>query len=323
MTAELEQTVDLGPEGSPGVEGGPGVEGAPARRSGLWRHVRRDPAFLIGGGFLVLLLLAALLAPWLAPFDPNAQQLTGRLLPPMWLEGGSGTHPLGTDNLGRDVLSRLLHGGRTSLMIAAIVTCVAGGVGILLGLLVGYLRGWPERLVMGWIDLQVSFPVILLIILIITVVGPSMVTLVVCISITHWLIYTRTTRSAVLSVSQAPYVAAAQVAGGTTWRVLSRHVLPNLISPLLTLMLLEFATVILVEAALSFLGLGIQPPYTSWGLDVSIGKEYIFNAWWLVTFPGLAISMTVLALNFVSSSIRSALDPTARASKMLTLVGRT
>jgi peptide/nickel transport system permease protein len=291
------------------------------RRSGTWRHVRRDPSFLIGATFLVLLVLAALLAPWIAPHDPNAQSLNDRLLPPMWLEGGEGSHVLGTDNLGRDVLSRLMYGARLSLLIATLVTLVAGGIGILLGLLVGYLRGWPERLVMGWIDLQVSFPVILLIILIITVVGPSIVTLVVCISLTHWLIYTRTTRSAVLSVSQSQYVAAAEVAGGSTWRVLSRHVLPNLISPLMTLALLEFATVILVEAALSFLGLGIQPPHTSWGLDVSIGKEYIFNAWWLVTFPGLAISMTVLALNFVSSSLRSALDPTARATKLLAQVG--
>lgn len=313
MTAELEEGVELGvstPEAEPG------------RRSSTWSHVRRDPVFLLGAGFLGLLLVVALLAPVLAPYDPNAQSLSDRLVPPMWMDGGGSAHPLGTDNLGRDVLSRLLYGARFSLLIGAIVTCVAGGFGILMGLLAGYLRGWPERIVMGWIDLQVSFPVILMIILIITVVGPSLLTLVICISLTHWLIYTRTTRSAVLSVSQSQYVAAAQVAGGTTWRVLTRHVLPNLVSPLLTLMLLEFATVILVEAALSFLGLGIQPPNTSWGLDVSIGKEYIFNAWWLVTFPGLAISLTVLALNLVSSSLRSALDPTARATKMLTLAGR-
>lgn len=286
-----------------------------------WRIIRRDPAFIVGAAFLLLLVLTALLAPWISPHDPNAQSLTGRLLPPMWMEGGSGSHPLGTDNLGRDVLSRLLHGGRLSLLIATFVTVVAGGVGTLLGLVIGYLRGWPDRLVMGWVDLQVSFPVILLIILIITVVGPSVLTLVVCISLTHWLIYTRTIRSAVLSVSQSQYVAAAEAAGASTWRILRRHILPNIVSPLLTLALLEFATVILVEAALSFLGLGIQPPHTSWGLDVSIGKEYIFNAWWLVTVPGITISLTVLALNLVSSSVRSVLDPTARATKLLTRMG--
>lgn len=313
MAAAVNEAVEI----VPGPEAGGNPSG---RRSGTWRYLRRDPAFLLSSVFLVLLVASALLAPWLAPFDPNAQQLGSRLLPPSWLAGGSPDHLLGTDNLGRDVFSRLLYGARVSLLVATLVTLIAGGLGILLGLLVGYRRGWPERIVMGWIDLQVSFPVILLIILIITVVGPSVLTLVVCMSLTHWLIYTRTTRSAVLSVSQAPYVAAAEVAGGTTWRVLSRHILPNLISPLLTLALLEFATVILVEAALSFLGLGIQPPYTSWGLDVSIGKEYIFNAWWLVTFPGLAISMTVLALNVASSSLRSALDPTVRATKLLAQV---
>lgn len=288
-----------------------------AARPSLWRHVRRDPAFLLGSAFLVVLVLAALFAPLIAPYDPNAQSLSDRLLPPAFLDGGDGSHLLGTDNLGRDVLSRLLYGARVSLLIATLVTCVAGGVGTVLGLIAGYVRGWPERIIMGWIDLQVSFPVILLIILIITVVGPSIVTLVVCISLTHWLIYTRTIRATVLSVSQAPYVAAAEVCGGTAKRVLFRHVLPNIVSPLLTLLLLEFATVILVEAALSFLGLGIQPPHTSWGLDVSIGKEYIFNAWWLVTFPGLAISLTVLSLNLVSSALRSALDPTSRATKLL------
>lgn len=287
------------------------------QRNETWHHVRRDPTFLLGATFLVLLVTVALLAPWIAPFDPGAQDLRSRLLPPVWMDQGDSTHLLGTDNLGRDVLSRLLYGTRVSLMIATFVTLIAGGLGTLLGLVIGYVRGWPERFVMGWIDLQLSFPVILLIILIITVVGPSVTTLVVCITFTHWLIYTRTTRSAVLAVSQEPYVAAAEVAGGSTWRILTRHVLPNLISPLLTLALLEFATVILVEAALSFLGLGIQPPQTSWGLDVSIGKEYIFTSWWLVAFPGLAIAMTVLALNFVSSSLRSAMDPTARATKLL------
>ena len=314
MSTDLNETPDVAAVTAEGRTAAP-------RRSGTWRYLRRDPAFVVGTLFLALVVMAALLAPVLAPFDPNTQVLENRLLPPRWMEGGSAEHLLGTDNLGRDVFSRLLHGGRVSLLIATIVTVIAGGVGILLGLIVGYRRGWSERVVMGWIDLQLSFPVILMIILIITVVGPSILTLVVCISLTHWLIYTRTTRSSVLSVSQAPYVAAAEVAGGSTWRVLRRHVLPNLISPLLTLALLEFASVILVEAALSFLGLGIQPPYTSWGLDVSIGKEYIFNAWWLVSFPGLAITLTVLALNFVSSSMRSALDPTVRATRLLAQEG--
>src|SRR5699024_4530636 len=150
----------------------------------------------------------------------STQSLSDRLIPPMWLDGGSAQHPLGTDNLGRDVLSRLLYGGRLSFMIAVFVTIVAGGTGTLLGLIAGYKRGVTDRIVMGWVDIQVSFPVILLIILIITVVGPSILTLIVCISLTHWLIYARTVRSAVLSVSESQYVAAAETAGCTTWRIL-------------------------------------------------------------------------------------------------------
>lgn len=287
-------------------------------RSASWRALRSDWVFLLTVGYLMLLVALALLAPLIAPQPPGTQDLSSRLLPPFWMEEGSTRHLLGTDNLGRDVLSRLLYGARISLLVGCLVTLVAGSVGVLLGLVAGYRRGWPERVIMGWIDLQVSFPVILLIILILSVVGRGLWTLVICISLTHWLLYARTTRSAVLTVASSSYVEAAEVAGATGSRVLTRHVLPNAWSTIITLALLEFASVILVEAALSFLGLGIQPPLNSWGLDISVGKEYIFNAWWLVTFPGLAIAMTVLALNLASSSIRSALDPTTRATRLLT-----
>jgi peptide/nickel transport system permease protein len=286
-------------------------------RTGVWRQVRTDATFVVGFVFLGALIISLLLAPLIAPYDPNAQDLSQRLLPPVWMDGGSSGHVLGTDNLGRDVLSRLLYGGRVSLFIAMCVTLLAGGCGTVLGLVAGYRRGRFERVVMGWIDLQVSFPVLLLVILIITVVGPSIATLVICISLTHWLIYARTVRAAVHSLAKSPFVAAADMSGASTGRILRRHVLPNLLSILMTLALLEFATVLLVEAALSFLGLGIQPPHTSWGYDVSIGKEYIFNAWWLVAFPGAAISVTVLCLNLVSSSLRAALDPSSRAARLL------
>jgi len=293
------------------------IRARPSTLRAVLSAIRTDPTMALSTAFIAALVVVAILAPWIAPYDPNAQQLADRLSPPAWLYGGGSEHLLGTDNLGRDVLSRLIYGSRVSLLVGFLVTLIAGTFGILMGLIAGYRRGTPERLIMGWIDMQVSFPVILLIILVITVVGPSVPTLIVCISLTTWLIFARTTRAAVLSVARAAYIDAAETSGCSTSRILLKHILPNLVSPLATLAVLEFASVILVEAALSFLGIGVQPPVTSWGLDVSIGKEYIFNAWWLVAFPGLAIAATVLALNLISSSMRTAMDPTSRAIRVV------
>jgi peptide/nickel transport system permease protein len=291
--------------------GGQGLE-----RLAKWRELGlelwRDRAGFLGVVLMAALILIAVSAPLIAPHDPAAQDLRSRLKPPAWSEKGSRAHLLGTDHLGRDVLSRVIYGSRVSLLVGAAVVLVAGGFGVIMGLLAGYRGGRTDSFIMRWIDTQVAFPGLLLALIILAVIGPSMTTVVVVLSLNGWMVYGRMTRSAVLSVRQTPYVEAAEVVGCSSMRVIFRHILPNLTSPLITLAILEFARIVLAEAALSFLGLGIQPPATSWGLDVATGKNYMFRAWWLVTMPGVAISITVLAVNLVASWMRLISDPKER-----------
>lgn len=272
----------------------------------------RDKAGLGGVVLVAALILMALLAPALAPHDPAAQDLRSRLKPPAWDEKGSSEHLLGTDHLGRDVLSRVIWGSRVSLLVGVLVVVLAGSFGVVLGLLAGYFGGRTDSFIMRWIDTQVAFPGLLLALIILAVIGPSMTTVIAVLALNGWMVYGRMTRSAVLSVRKTAYVEAAEILGCSSPRVIFRHILPNLTSPLLTLAILEFARIVLAEAALSFLGLGIQPPATSWGLDVAAGKDYIFRAWWLVTMPGIAISVTVLAINLVASWMRLISDPQER-----------
>jgi peptide/nickel transport system permease protein len=279
---------------------------------GLGLELWRDKAGFTGMLLIAALVFMALAAPLLAPHDPTDQDLMARLKPPVWSERGSWDHVLGTDHLGRDVLSRLIYGSRISLLVGASVVLVAGAFGTMLGLIAGYVRGRADSIIMRWIDTQVAFPGLLLALIILAVIGPSLITVILVLSINGWMVYGRMTRSAVLSVRETAYVEAAEILGCKSRRVIFRHILPNLTSPLLTLAILEFARIILAEAALSFLGLGIQPPATSWGLDVASGKDYMFRAWWLVTFPGLAISITVLAINLVASWMRLISDPQER-----------
>jgi peptide/nickel transport system permease protein len=251
-------------------------------------------------------------APLIAPYSPTAQDLRARLIPPAWEDGGSWKHALGTDHLGRDVLSRVIHGSQVSLAVGASVVLIAGAFGVVLGLMAGYHGGRTDSFIMRWIDTQVAFPGLLIALIILAVIGPSILTVILVLSLNGWMVYGRMTRGLVLSVRQTAYVEAAEMVGCSATRVIFRHILPNLTSPLLTLAILEFARIVLAEAALSFLGMGIQPPATSWGLDVASGKNYMFRAWWLVTFPGIAISITVLAINLVASWLRLISDPQER-----------
>ncbi|MGD9042701.1 MAG: ABC transporter permease [Desulfobacterales bacterium] len=274
----------------------------------LWR----DKAGFIGMVLIAALVLMALAAPLLAPHDPGVQDLRARLKPPVGFEKGSWSHILGTDHLGRDVLSRVIYGSRVSLLVGAAVVIIAGVFGVVMGLVAGYRGGRTDNFIMRWIDTQVAFPGLLLALIILAVIGPSLITVIIVLALNGWMVYGRMTRSAVLAVRQTAYVEAAEIVGCKSSRVIFRHILPNLTSPLLTLAILEFARIVLAEAALSFLGLGIQPPATSWGLDVATGKDYIFRAWWLVTMPGIAISITVLAINLVASWMRLISDPQER-----------
>jgi len=278
----------------------------------LAQELWRDRTGFIGVVLIAALVFMALAAPLLAPHDPTAQNLRARLRPPAWEAMGSWNHVLGTDHLGRDILSRVIYGSRVSLLVGAAVVILAGTFGVVMGLFAGYRGGRTDNFIMRWIDTQVAFPGLLLALIILAVIGPSMMTVIIVLSLNGWMVYGRMTRGAVLSVRQTEYVEAAEIVGCKGRRVIFRHILPNLTSPLLTLSILEFARIVLAEAALSFLGLGIQPPATSWGLDVATGKDYIFRAWWLVTMPGIAISVTVLAVNLVASWIRLISDPQER-----------
>jgi peptide/nickel transport system permease protein len=261
------------------------------------------------------LVATALFAPLLAPHSPTQQSLLDRLLPPAWYAKGTGAHLLGTDNLGRDVLSRMIFGTRITILVGASVVIFAGVVGTVAGLIAGYKGGRTDAWIMRVVDTQVAFPGLLLALIILAVIGPSTKTVIVVLALNGWMVYARMTRGVVLSVRETPYVEAAEMVGCKPKRVIFRHILPNLASPLLTLAVLEFARIILAEAALSFLGLGVQPPDASWGLMVAEGKDYIYSAWWLVTFPGIALALTVLGVNLMASWLRIVADPQEREKR--------
>jgi peptide/nickel transport system permease protein len=282
---------------------------------GLLGDLVHDKLGLASAIFLVVLSVAAFLAPWIAPHDPNDGNLSNALLSPVW-HGGTWEYPMGTDWQGYDVLSRLLYGARTSLFIGMAVVLLAGTVGVLVGLIAGYKGGRTDRLLMGWVDVQVSFPGLLLAMLLIALVGGSVLSVTIILAINGWMVYARMTRGIVLSVRERPFVEAAELVGCPSRRVVFRHILPNLVSPLATLAVLEFARIILAEAALSFLGLGIQYPGVSWGLDIArAGDHELFGNQWLIVYPGILLSLTVLSVNLLSSWLRVALDPQEREKR--------
>lgn len=283
------------------------------RRSGsLWHDLLRDKLALGGAVVLLVVLLCAVFASLVAPHDPTLQSLTGRLQPPAWVAGGSWDHVLGTDSLGRDVLSRVIHGSRVSLLVAAVVVALSAVVGVAVGLVAGYRGGWVDTGVMWLTDTQIAFPGLLLAFVVVTAMGPGFATVVVVTTASGWVIYARMARGIVLSTKEVAYVDAAITVGCKSHRILMRHILPNLAAPIFTLAVLDVARVILAESALSFLGLGIRPPDISWGLDVATGRTYIFNAWWLVAGPGVALCLTLLAVNLVASWFRVVVDPQQR-----------
>ncbi|HEX9122131.1 MAG TPA: ABC transporter permease [Actinomycetota bacterium] len=290
---------------------------------GALRELWGDKAGLFGLLVVLGIVFVAVFAPLLAPHDPAQQDLSKSLLPPFWYGRGSLTYALGTDSLGRDVLSRIIYGTRISMFVAVAVVAVAGVVGTVLGLISGYRGGRTDSIIMGIVDTQIAFPGLLLALIILAVINPSANTVIIVLAINGWMVYARMTRGVVLSVRQTPYVEAAEMVGCKPKRVIFRHILPNLTSPLLTLGVLEFARIILAEAALSFLGLGIQPPQVSWGLMVAQGRDYVFSAWWLVTFPGLAISFTVLGVNLLASWLRVAADPQEREKRFAASISGT
>jgi peptide/nickel transport system permease protein len=287
------------------------AEAAPAKKREFFRELARSGTGLAGAIFLLLVVLGAIFAPLVSPHDPNAQDLALRLQKP-WLFGGSTNHLLGTDQLGRDLLSRMFYGARVSMIVAVSVVAVAGAVGVFLGLVSGYFGGLLDTVIMRFADTQLAFPGLLLALIILYTIGPSVKLLIIVLAINGWLVYARIVRGLVLSVKSSEYIEAAEIAGAKSLRIMTRHIIPNIASPILTLLVLEFARIILAEAALSFLGYGVQPPQSSWGLIIGQGQDYLTIGWWLVAIPGITICLTVLSANLLASWLRIYADPKQR-----------
>ncbi len=260
---------------------------------------------------LVTLVVVAILAPLIAPYDPNTQNLLGRLKPP-GSEARGVYYLLGSDELGRDLLSRAIYGARVSLAVAVLSVLLSGAVGITLGMLASYLGGWVEVVVMRLVDIFLSIPAILLAIIMVAVLGPGFVNVVLVLALTRWPRYARVAYGQTLAVSSQPFVRLAKAMGAGPFHVLFLHILPNIIAPLAVVATLEFGLMILFEAGLSFLGMGVQPPTASWGAMLSVGRNYVSSAWWIATFPGLCLFLLVLSVNLLGDRLSEYLNPKSR-----------
>jgi len=256
-----------------------------------------------------LLVIPGLFAEWVAPHDPIKGALSARLKPPMWAKGGSIEHPLGTDKVGRDVLSRIIYGARVSLRVSLEAIVVSGFIGTVLGLLSGYFGGKVDAFIMRLVDISLGLPIILMALVFVAALGPSFTTVIVVISVLLWSRYARQVRGETLSIKERDFIARARVAGASHLRIMFRYLLPNVVNTLIVLATLQVGFVILLESSLSFLGAGIPRPTPAWGLMVADGRELIVTAWWISMFPGLAIMLTVLSMNLLGDWLRDHLDP--------------
>src|SRR5438270_143617 len=280
----------------------------PARRNAgrAVARLRRNRAAVAGLIVILVLVFAAIFAPVVAPYDPYRVTLEGRLQPP------GGAHLLGTDELGRDILSRLLYGARVSLWVGIVTVALAGAIGITSGVVAGYLGGYWDAVIMRLVDVFLAFPVIVLAIAIVAVRGPGLTNVLIALALVYWTSYARVARSVVLALREEEYTWAARTLGAGPTRIMVRHLLPNAVGPLIVLASLGMGNAILAEAALSFLGLGIQPPEASWGSMLNFGMQFLRDASFLSTTPGLAIFVTVLGFNLLGDGLRDALDPRLR-----------
>jgi ABC-type dipeptide/oligopeptide/nickel transport system permease subunit len=281
---------------------------APSR---AWQRLARSPLALAGAGALLLIVAAAMAAAQVAPHDPGRQSLARRYTPPVWLPGGHAEHPLGTDHIGRDVLSRIIHGARISLLVGVCAVALSSTLGVGLGLMSGFSAGRVDTVIMTVVDVMLSFPSLLLALAFVAALGPSLTTVVLVLGLTGWERYARVVRAEVLVLRECDFVEAARAMGAGAARIVLRHMLPNTLSSVIVLATLQVAQAILQEAALSFLGVGTGKAYPTWGQMIAQGRDVVTVAWWLPTFPGLAILVTVLSINLVGDRLRDALDPRA------------
>ena len=286
-------------------------EEAPRRRSFL-KILFSSPGTIAGAAIVVIVTFGALFAPLISPHDPNHQNLALNLLPPAWLAGGNKDYLLGTDHLGRDILSRLIWGSRVSTTVGLSVVIIGGSIGVTLGLVAGYFGGLADEIIARIVDVQLAFPFVLLAVAIIGVLGPSLRTIILVLGVTSWVQYVRVVRADALALKEREFVQAASATGASQWRVLMRHILPNVTSSITVLATFEVARTVILESALSFLGLGVSPDTPSWGTMLADGRQFLDTAWWMGTFPGFAIMITVLGVNILGDGLRDALDPQSR-----------
>ena len=285
----------------------------PFTQHDLWRRILRQPAFAVGAGLVAFIFLLAIAAPWISPHDPYAQDLVNRTVPPVWDALGSWAHPLGTDPLGRDYLSRVLYGSRISLLIGFSVAVISGLIGCTMGMLAGYFGGKTDMLVTFLVTTRLSMPVILVALATVAMVGGSLWIVILVLGLLKWDRFAVVMRSATQQVRSLDYVAAAQSAGASTWRILFGEILPNVMPQLIVVATLEAASAILLEAALSFLGLGVQPPLPSWGLMIAEAKSYMFFSFWLIAIPGGALAVLILAINLAGDGLHDFLAPQGKS----------
>ena len=286
---------------------------------GLWSHLKRVPMKLkfrrypiIPGAIVIIFIFLAIFGESLAPYSPNQMRLRERFVPPFWQKGGTVAHPLGTDPLGRDILSRIMAGARVSFIVAILALTLGGMVGTVLGIISGYYGGKVDAILMRTADATLAFPIILLAMLLAIVLGPSLQNVVISLGIVLWARYARVIRGEVLSFKERDFVALARVAGASNFRIMFRHLFPNIRSTLLVLLTLQVGWVIIVEASLSFIGAGIPGPAPVWGSMIAKGREYVSMAWWIPFFPGLAVAVVCLSFNMLGDWLREALDPKLR-----------
>jgi ABC-type dipeptide/oligopeptide/nickel transport system permease subunit len=280
-----------------------------SQRQRQWRKFRRNPVGVVGTLILLIVVGNAIFADYLAPHEPNKQRLLARFKPPFWAAAGSLDYPLGTDNVGRDILSRIIHGSRISLVVGICAVGVSMLIGVTLGLLSGFLGGRVETVIMAAVDIMLAFPQLILAFAMVAVLGPGIGNIILVLGLTGWERYARVVRAEVLALREREFVQAARAIGVPTAKIIFRHVMPNTFSSVIVMATLQTAQAILAEAALSFLGLGTGRTYPSWGQMIALGRDFINVAWWLSTFPGLAILLTVLAINLVGDRVRDVLDP--------------
>jgi peptide/nickel transport system permease protein len=268
----------------------------------------------VGLVIVVLVVAVSVLAPWITPHDPLRQNITHRLRPPAWLTGGSGAYLLGTDGLGRDILSRMIYGARISLVVSLPAALLSGAIGVSLGLIAGYLGGPLDASISRIGDVQQAIPFLVLAIAVAGTLGPGLLNLIIVLAVTTWVNYFRVVRGEVLSVREEQYVWAARAVGCSGFRIAVRHILPNVGASIIVIATLVLANMIIFEASLGFLGLGVSSSIPTWGRMVSDGREYVASAWWISLFPGLAILVTVMSINLLGDWLRDMLDPKERAA---------